>query len=59
MRFRAGRSTTADGTVDAYIGAYSPDKGYEIVEEYPGTVLDFDKVKAAVAAALELSLIHI
>ncbi len=39
--------------VNAYIGAYSPDKGYEIVEEYPGTVLDFDKVKAAVAAALE------
>lgn len=39
--------------VDAYISGYSREKGYEIVEEYPGTILDFDKVRAAVVEALE------
>lgn len=38
---------------DAYISGYIEGKGYEIVPEYPGTVLDFDGVAAAAAKALE------
>lgn len=38
---------------DAYISGYIEGRGYEIVPEYPGTVADFDRVKDAVAEALE------
>ena len=38
--------------VDAYISEYSKDKGYEIIPEVPGTLVDFDILFAAVKEAI-------